>query len=471
MNLSNQTLILLTSITPDQKYTNLEKIISNGDKFKHPIITNNIVHNKDVDPSKLLEFANFSYPILPEKVIKLIEDFLLFKRNNGTIKERKIYNQINIIDFIQRLISNRPQSFFGVSDKFVLRNGYHGNGWHNIGEDNELSHLSIIDYLTYDEIKISAFLQVSSPIAPINNGHRGNRGKKDINHIDEAIYVGAVGSRFAKPNRMEYQEIIISKKQNQLENGYGPLDKRVRLNTLDVFTEFYGLKYFPLFSEIFENNFTEHKKYPHIKVKSSEQLMFNSDVYERRMEITIETFLIEANYRGKCRSKKVYVHVVGLGLGVWMLDPGIQNKIYLDCFRNILNKTSFPYISDIDFSWVEPDDIWKKISKLKDFSGTEVTINFTRNDPFENSVRKKDKLVVAIYAWDGNSFPGNEYWYGYLSGSGDSAAACSSQIAEFQNAHINKNNINAKNLHIASPQYGLLHVSVWADKYLKKSIL
>lgn len=51
------------------------------------------------------------------------------------------------------------------------------------------------------------------------------------------------------------------------------------------------------------------------KLKSVEY--FNTHICRERTRLTAETFLMEANHRAREAGKKAYVHLVGLGLGVW----------------------------------------------------------------------------------------------------------------------------------------------------------
>ncbi len=67
-----------------------------------------------------------------------------------------------------------------------------------------------------------------------------------------------------------------------------------------------------------------------------------------------------------------------------------------------------------------------------------IRVKFTRRNPAEKFGEGEDgQLLVLSYAWDGNAFPGNEYWVGSLSASGDPAAACMSTIGELHNPLVN----------------------------------
>ena len=113
-------------------------------------------------------------------------------------------------------------------------------------------------------------------------------------------------------------------------------------------------------------------------------------------------------------------------------------------------------VTNLDFSWVSPrPDEVPGLANGSHAAGSNVMITFSKRsvslnqqrfrgmamlqnnflrDPFAPLPKDKmNKLVVAMFAWDGNSFVGNEYWDGMLSASGDPAAACCSLIPEVTN--------------------------------------
>lgn len=104
-------------------------------------------------------------------------------------------------------------------------------------------------------------------------------------------------------------------------------------------------------------------------------------------------------------------------------------------------------IADVRFAYIRESTVGKYKNGDK-ING--ITIHIENINP-QTKLKDNDegKLLVVSYPWDGNAFPGNEFWGGSLSGSGDPAAASSTQVAELHNAHINEK-LKGNNLRIAT---------------------
>ena len=113
-------------------------------------------------------------------------------------------------------------------------------------------------------------------------------------------------------------------------------------------------------------------------------------------------------------------------------------------------------VKNLNFSYISPHGEAGQLQNDKKFEGTDITINFSRRDPFDLLEGPDEgKLVVAMFAWDGNSFVGNEYWDGLLSASGDPAAAACSNIPELLNPDVNSM-VRGHNLRVATRDRGLI---------------
>lgn len=308
-------------------------------------------------------------------------------------------------------------------DLTVLRNGVNiGNAtaeWDRVGADSEAvnKHLKFAQYLSYDEIMLSSLLGVSSPSSFINDGDRYNRGIPDKpGHFEpRGVIMGLVAARFERRDRMDSAYI-------------GPLVSHPRQH--------------PELHQIFCNFFAKVRgnaapsKGPS---SGSAAPWFDVEMYKARMRVTIDILLLEANSRARDAGKKAYVHVVGLGLGVWQVHKE-QDTYYVETFvesLKMLRKFKIKNLGTLDFSWIKVSEkTQKQVHEAAAFHYIDVIFS-KRNPAAKLHGENSKQLLVLTYAWDGNAFPGNEYWMGSLAASGDPAAACMSQISELHNPVIN----------------------------------
>lgn len=311
----------------------------------------------------------------------------------------------------------------GSGDLTVTRDGRNiGNAaveWDRVGTKNEFlnKHLNFTQYLSYDEIMLGSLLGVSSPSHFINEGDRYNKGmpKAPGEFESRGIIIGLVGARFERRDRMDsaYIEPTVHKPHQHPELH-------------QIFRDF--------FTKVRGDGFSSKG----LSTKTVEP-EFNVEMYKARMRTTIDILLLEANARARDAGKKAYIHVVGLGLGVWQVNPD-QATYYVETFAEALDALKnyrIKFLGTLNFSWIQVSAATQEqIKKAAAFHYIDVIFS-KRNPAAKLRGDKSRQLLVVTYAWDGNAFPGNEYWMGSLSASGDPAAACMSQISELHNPVIN----------------------------------
>ena len=395
-----------------------------------PPITANSATNFDATIVKA--DADGTHVIIHPKFPDLCDEFLKLKRKNGSKYEKHIYatdQSFRWQDLVRRLIAKRPLVFMGGMDHTMLRDGtlIHNRPhqeWARNGTSDQANnnYLRLEEYLSYDEIMLGSLIGVSGPSYFINDGNRYNKGVrgKEDSFVDRGIIIGLVGARFERKDRMD--SLYILQNDQTLDPDWPPnQDPDVRYmigNWLNAASEFDHLR----------------ETVPLGRDKG----VFLVDFYKRRIRIAIDTLLLEANARGKEAGKSAHGYVVGLGLGVWQKVPN-QADFYISAFTDALQTYNVPHIKTLEFAYI---NVSKKISDAvtEEAAKQNIKVIFSKRNPaapLPEGDTKENTLLVLSYAWDGNAFPGNEYWQGSLCGSGDPAAACMSTIGELHNPIVN----------------------------------
>jgi hypothetical protein len=423
---------------PEVPLSTFDDLVANIHAFNNPLPTrqnrvSDIVSRSD-DPqstkAQILKDAINTRIIVHYRVLPLIDDFLQIKARSGSAVEKSLYQGMTQEGFIQRLFLKRPLSFIGASDETLGKDSSFvpnaGKLWRHVGTEHEKKTLVLGEYLSYDEMTISALIGASSPTYFINTGGRFNRAKAQNQgeYRERGIYVGLVGARFEVPDQMESRFLIADANFCTAGRGYGyhstPVTHDQKI--LQMWARFYGMK----------NAETGSYEFPVESILQQPKL--NIDRYKQRIGLTLETFLLEAEARGKEFASPVHAFLVGLGLGVWQIDSK-QTIAYVEELIATISRLSLSSVQYVELSWVVDwyNGVDRMIVPAK--AGNDITLLFTRDDPARK--RAGNRLLVASYAWDGNSFPGNEVWRGSLSASGDPAAICCSTVGELQNPYVN----------------------------------
>jgi hypothetical protein len=362
-------------------------------------------------PSQIASDARSTHIVVHPRLPELFETFLAHKRLHGSKYEKSLYKTSETYTWktlTTRLIEKRPLAFLTSSDNTLLRNGHKLHDavkeWDRNGSsEQDLNHvLTLKEYLSYDEIFLSSLIGVSGKTFFINRGGRNNLAKlrSEEKHEERGIIIGLVGARFEREDRMDASLILPPTKH-----------PRQHPQLRKMFQEFFGTPSY------------------------TGQDGFSKSLYVARMRITVETLLLEANARAaRTQGKKAFVHVVGLGLGVWQFSSS-QPYLYISTFIHAFHTLNLPHVGTVNFSWIDisssqQDDCVSAGALMG------IKVEFSKRDPAE-PLKREDELLVVSYAWDGNSMPGNEYWMGMLAASGDPATACCSTIAELHNPLVN----------------------------------
>jgi hypothetical protein len=473
--------------------------------------------------AEAVKHAQTTRPYCHKKILPLLLSFLEIKQKYGSTIEQQLYqnNCSTPNQLLHRLLTKRPLMFMNSFDQFLLKNGHDGAGseiFDRIGSVNETKnenvHLNLEHLMSYDEMPLASLLAVSTPSHFINSGSRNNMGRRGQpdTFVKKGVIVGQVGARFERKQRMEWCHCIVDETQNTIGRGYGNDSEGHSNKSLSnqcqhdralllAWANFYEIPYFPTFSEVCEevNIFKEQSETKtnngmndsndsndntkenegnesHMNNKCNEQpqrfielstlgprAFLDTLVFSKRMEYIAEIYLTDANERGKEENTQSVCHIVGLGLGVWLINS-CQRQLYVDAFGTVLRRTHFPYIKDIFFAYIDVDSC-AGVGQGEQIMGPAnqigPNIHFGRRDPADldeltttQTNTGKLPLLHIQYAWDGNSYPGNEYWIGSLSASGDPAAACFSTIPELQNPDVNIESVNGDNFYVVQSANG-----------------
>lgn len=283
--------------------------------------------------------------------------------------------------------------------------------------------------------------------------------------------VGCVGARMVKDGRMEAEHMLITP-ASDTARGYGP-GEHANGGLLSLWARFYGVSHLPSYEEAaaaaaeVDGRYYRiprethchfcHEAHEEVWTDAGRQYCascmtkhydgkapaqppdtpsyLDGFVYKRRIRATVEPFLeyasqLGATHRTVAGGHGAHVRVKGLGLGAWWVDP-VQEDLMKQVYEELLVERTLSGIDVLEFAYFPSEDVP---------AGSRTIHVKASKCGFAEPVG--NRLLVAMYAWDGNAYAGNEWWAEsgsgkYLGMTDDSAAASCSLITSLQHPVVN----------------------------------
>jgi hypothetical protein len=418
----------------------------------------------------MVQMARETRPFMAKEIWDLLEDFMEFMRNvpgEEGANYRAIYEGFTPADLVKRFLFKRPLVFIAARDRYMLRssdgtkNVEGSNGAHKVAKclDSESNKYCLREYISYDENLLSSLINMSTPTFYVSDGSIKKIGEHQTSpHIDSGILCGLIGCRNKKTSFMENRFI-----NPRSEKGWTDVHLSDQFWITKVYPDAFPEGFIPT-SEHVDNN---RRIYGNIYVDG-----INMVYLQKRLMFSIVPYVKEAAARGRKKNEEVFCSVPPIGGGVWrgnikaeIIFGSIVNcvlKFFDESFDyrelKMLRALALPKVNMKVYSSFTPGKNIKKISVDSKENSATLTFKEPENHMIKiyNEIRYVARplpvqfqhcLSIAGYAWDGNSYPGNEYWFGGM-GSFDPQAIYCSLLGQFQNPEVNINLADAERIKI-----------------------
>lgn len=406
----------------------------------------------------LVEMAQATRPFIAKEIWNLLDQFMIFMKNMPGIEGenyRAVYDNMTATGLVRRLLTKRPYVFLEETDSNVLRENpltlrSGKEKWNNVArtlEQGQAGWPYLREYISYDEMVLSALVNMSTPTYFVSDGSlRSTSERPRRPFVMQGILCGLVGARLEKNGFMEHRFVFPRDENDSKFDGVHHADEFWIKN---IYSKAFPEGKIPTVGDIKNNP----NLYKDIYVDG-----INVVFLKKRLALSVIPFIKEAANRGLEKKQNIVVSVPPIGAGVWRGTVDSETiailivTTVLEYLDNNVDIEELSYLGAI-FLPVVNKDVYLKYSpqnRIKSIRANptdtgiavqvddKVVMIFNQRRFVAQILPEKfsSSLVVAGYAWDGNSFPGNEYWIDSF-GSFDPQAVLCSLLGQLQNPEVN----------------------------------